>query len=92
MRTEKQITNQIFELGSKYQLELVTKGQALEVGQSIADDLTNTLELEQRAIKLMRLEDLGGTMIKQLATILDETANSGPRIRKPNKNSTAVAA
>ena len=59
------------------------------VAIGIGHDVTNYY---QRAIKLMRLEDLGGTMIKQLATILDETANSDPRIRKPNKNSTAVAA
>ena len=41
-----QITNKIFNLGSKYQLELITKSQALEVGQSIADELTTTLELD----------------------------------------------
>ena len=59
------------------------------VAIGIGHDVTNYY---QRAIKLMRLEDLGGTMIKQLATILDETANPDPRIQKPNKNSTAVAA
>ena len=41
-----QITNKIFNLGSKYQLEMITKGQAIEVGQSIADELTDTLELD----------------------------------------------
>ena len=41
-----QITNKIFNLGSKYQLEMITKGQAIEVGQSIADELTDILELD----------------------------------------------
>ncbi len=41
-----QISNKIFNLGSKYQLEMVTKSQAIEVGQSIADELTTTLELD----------------------------------------------
>ena len=41
-----QVTNKIFNLGSKYQLEMITKGQAIEVGQSIADELADTLELD----------------------------------------------
>ena len=41
-----QTTNKVFDLGSKYQLELITKSQAIEVGQSIADELTTTLELD----------------------------------------------
>ena len=41
-----QTTNKVFDLGSKYQLELITKSQAIEVGQSIADELTSTLELD----------------------------------------------
>ena len=59
------------------------------VAIGIGHDVTNYY---QRAIKLMRLEDLGGTMINQLATILDETASPDPRIREPNKSSAAVAA
>ena len=37
-----QVTNKIFNLGSKYQLEMITKGQAIEVGQSIADELADS--------------------------------------------------
>ena len=57
-----QVTNQIFDLGSKYQLELVTKGQALEVGQSIADDLTNTLELDHPIEALAFLAESNATI------------------------------
>ena len=57
-----QITNQIFDLGSKYQLELVTKGQALEVGQSIADNLTTTLELDHPIEALAFLAESNATV------------------------------
>ena len=57
-----QITNQIFDLGSKYQMELVTKGQALEVGQSIADNLTDTLELDHPIEALAFLDESNATV------------------------------
>lgn len=59
------------------------------VAIGIGHDVTNYY---QRAIKLMRLEELGDTMIKQLATVLDETASPGSHVREPNKSSAAVAA
>jgi len=52
-----QVTNQIFNLGCKYQLELITKSQAVEVGQSIADELTTTLELDHPIEALMFLAE-----------------------------------
>ncbi len=67
-------------------IERLSTIELLAIG--IGHDVTNYY---QRAIKLMRLEDLGGTMIKQLTTILDETATPGPRAREPNKSSAAVA-
>ena len=57
-----QITNKIFDLGSKYQLELVTKGQALEVAQSIADELTGTLELDHPIEPLAFLAESSATL------------------------------
>ena len=71
-------------------IDYIERLSAIElVAIGIGHDVTNYY---QRAIKLMRLEDLGGTMIKQLATILDETASPDSRIREPNKSSAAVAA
>ena len=68
-----QITNRIFELGSKYQLELVTKGQALEVGQSIADDLTNTLELDHPIEALAFLAEPKTTLSKEESEVASES-------------------
>jgi hypothetical protein len=39
-------TNQIFALGSKYQQDIVSKDRALEIAASIADEITQTLELD----------------------------------------------
>ena len=57
-----QVTNQIFDLGSKYQLELITKGQAIEVAQSIADQLTSTLELDHPIEPLAFLAESSSTL------------------------------
>ena len=57
-----QVTNQIFDLGSKYQLELITKGQAIEVAQSIADQLTSTLELDHPIEALAFLTESSPTL------------------------------
>ena len=39
-------TNQIFALGSKYQQDIVSKDRALEIAALIADEITQTLELD----------------------------------------------
>ena len=52
-----QLTNKIFALGSKYQMEMITKSQAVEVGQYIADELSDTLELDHPILALAFLSE-----------------------------------
>ena len=62
MGSEMCIRDRIFDLGSKYQLELITKGQAIEVAQSIADQLTSTLELDHPIEPLAFLAESSSTL------------------------------
>ena len=51
------ITAEIFELGCKYQSGLVSKEQAIEVAESIADKITDTLDLDNKLIPLAFLSE-----------------------------------
>ena len=51
------ITGEIFELGCKYQSGLVSKEQAIEVAESIADKISDTLDLDNKLIPLAFLSE-----------------------------------
>ena len=51
------LTNEIFELGCKYQSGVVSKHQAIEVAESIADKIADTLDLDNRIIPLALLSE-----------------------------------
>ena len=50
----------------------MTKGQALEVGQSIADDLTNTLELDHPIEALAFLAEPTATLSTEESEVASE--------------------
>ena len=50
----------------------MTKGQALEVGQSIADDLSNTLELDHPIEALAFLAEPKTTLSKEESEVASE--------------------
>ena len=56
------ITNEIFELGCKYQSGLVSKPQAIEVAESIAKQINEALELNHRITPLAFLSEEEDTM------------------------------
>ena len=80
-------TNQIFELGSKYQREHVTKGQAVELGQSIADDLTNTLELDHPIEALAFLAEPTATLATEESEVASESDEHHTDISEENPDS-----
>ena len=51
------ITAEIFELGCKYQAGLVSKEQAIEVAESIADKIADTLDLDNKITPLAFLSE-----------------------------------
>ena len=71
-----QMTNKIFDLGSKYQLELITKGQALEVAQSLADELTSTLDLDHPIEPLTFLAESSATLTVSEDQLSEEVQES----------------
>ena len=70
------MTNKIFDLGSKYQLELITKGQALEVAQSLADELTSTLDLDHPIEPLAFLAESNATLTVSEDQLSEEVQES----------------
>ena len=55
------ITNEIFELGCKYQSGLISRPQAIEVAESIAKQISEALELDQKIIPLAFLSEEDST-------------------------------
>ena len=51
------ITIEIFELGCKYQSGIVSKDQAIEVAESIADNITDTLDLDSKIVPVTFLSE-----------------------------------
>lgn len=51
------ITMEIFELGCKYQSGFVSKEQAIEVAESIANQITEALELDSKLVPLTFLSE-----------------------------------
>ena len=51
------ITNEIFELGCKYQSGVTSKMQTMEVAESIASQITESLDLEHRITPLAFLSE-----------------------------------
>ena len=51
------ITDEIFELGCRYQSGLVSKDQAIEVAETIANKIADTLDLDNKLIPLAFLSE-----------------------------------
>ena len=62
----------------------MTKGQALEVGQSIADDLTNTLELDHPIEALAFLAEPTATLATEESEVASESDEQQTDISEAN--------
>ena len=57
MYLPEEITLEIFDLGCRYQSGLVSKDQAIEVAESIAKKITETLDLDTMIVPLSFLSE-----------------------------------